>query len=123
MSIKARTLAISTVLAAASVVATGLIGSAEAATLYSCGYRNEDTCTYAVANVGVYTLVHGGSKIYTIPQGAIVEIDRYVLSEPDAVHGDATFYHAKRQGYTWGMVAGYYLATGHDPASGIGYCE
>lgn len=112
----------SVLFAVLGVVTTGLAGSASAATLYPCG-SGGDYCTYATTNVGVYTLVHGGRKIYTIPQGAIVEITCWVQSDGDGVHGDEIWYNAKRPGYTWGWVQGYYLATGHDPASVVGFCS
>jgi hypothetical protein len=117
---KLRAAILGALLAVLGVVTTGLAGSAGAASVYSC--YNGDLCTYAVSNVGVYTSI-GGSKIYTIPQGATVQIDCWIQSDGSGPHGDDIFYYGRRPGYTWGIIAGYYLATGHDPVANLGYCS
>lgn len=119
---KFRATVLGALLAVLGVVTTGLAGSASAATVYPCG-TGGDYCTYAVSAVGVYTSI-GGTKIYTIPQGATVELSCWIQSDGSGPHGDDIFYYSRRPGYTWGIVAGYYLATGHDPISSVlGYCS
>ncbi|HEY3477849.1 MAG TPA: hypothetical protein VGL02_03015 [Streptomyces sp.] len=88
------------------------VGSAEAS-VWRCGGQ---WCSSAVANAPVYQYI-GGPYFYTIPQGAIVEINCYFDDSASGI-----WYLANRPGYREGVVHGNNLATGHDPNPNIAPC-
>lgn len=79
-------------------------------------------CYLAQATVNTWqnTQPTGSStRVQLVPGGDYYAIRCYVSGQ--SVNGDAIWYWGRYNGL-WGYVAGYYLATGHDPRSGTPHC-
>lgn len=76
---------------------------------------------YVKANLWQHTAANDSAttRIQLIPGGSLVQITCWTTGTSES--GDSVWYKVPFDGHG-GYVSGFYVATGHDPASGVGHC-
>ncbi|MEQ0559071.1 hypothetical protein ABJI51_08315 [Amycolatopsis sp. NEAU-NG30] len=107
------------------MASTAGVAAASTESVYTCGFQSSPWCALTLANVNERAQPTSKSAyVATVAKGDAFEL--WCWSEGESINGDDIWYYGSPNveppDRPEGWVTGYWLDTGHDPASQISHC-